>query len=349
MGRNYAVLREPRAIAVVVEPLFVSHPADEELALRPDHADRMAGALLAGLSDYLRRAGDGRRGCADEPRQPVRFTVTQRQRLRELGARRRPRRRSPTPPPATGAFKELERRLTAEGRRHLQELRAAAARRPCARSPMRLRAALTGAGFVEVVTPHIISADALRKMGIPPDDPLAEQIFWLDCSHCLRPMLAPNLYTAHAPAWRASGAGRSASSRWAPAFGATRRAAGTSTSSPCSTLVEVGLPLEERRPRLEELAGAGARRRPASTATSWQTVGPASTATPSTCSSDGVEVCSTAMGPHPLDDAWGITETWVGLGFGLERLLRGARRAPEHRARRAQPQLPGRRAAAPLA
>ncbi len=36
---------------------------------------------------------------------------------------------------------------------------------------------------------------------------------------------------------------------------------------------------------------------------------------------DGVEVCSTAMGPHPLDDAWGITETWVGLGFGLERLL----------------------------
>ncbi len=27
------------------------------------------------------------------------------------------------------------------------------------------------------------------------------------------------------------------------------------------------------------------------------------------------------MGPHPLDIAWGIADTWVGLGFGLERLL----------------------------
>jgi N-acetylmuramoyl-L-alanine amidase len=56
MGRNHAVLREPRTIAVVVEPLFVSHPADEEQALRSDHSDRMAGALLAGLTDYLLRS-----------------------------------------------------------------------------------------------------------------------------------------------------------------------------------------------------------------------------------------------------------------------------------------------------
>jgi N-acetylmuramoyl-L-alanine amidase len=55
MGRNYAVLREPRAIAVAAEPLFVTHPDDERQALRPDHADRMAGALVAGLTDYLVR------------------------------------------------------------------------------------------------------------------------------------------------------------------------------------------------------------------------------------------------------------------------------------------------------
>ncbi|HMK93558.1 MAG TPA: pyrrolysine--tRNA(Pyl) ligase large subunit, partial [Thermoleophilia bacterium] len=35
----------------------------------------------------------------------------------------------------------------------------------------------------------------------------------------------------------------------------------------------------------------------------------------------GLEVCSTALGPHPLDDAWAITDPWVGLGFGVERLL----------------------------
>jgi len=27
------------------------------------------------------------------------------------------------------------------------------------------------------------------------------------------------------------------------------------------------------------------------------------------------------MGPHPLDEQWGIIDPWVGIGFGLERLL----------------------------
>jgi phenylalanyl-tRNA synthetase alpha chain len=27
------------------------------------------------------------------------------------------------------------------------------------------------------------------------------------------------------------------------------------------------------------------------------------------------------MGPHVLDRAWQITDAWVGIGFGLERLL----------------------------
>ena len=36
---------------------------------------------------------------------------------------------------------------------------------------------------------------------------------------------------------------------------------------------------------------------------------------------DNLEVASCAVGPHPLDGAWGIVDTWVGLGFGLERLL----------------------------
>ena len=36
---------------------------------------------------------------------------------------------------------------------------------------------------------------------------------------------------------------------------------------------------------------------------------------------NGAEVCSAGMGPHPLDGNWGIVEPWVGLGFGLERLI----------------------------
>jgi len=34
-----------------------------------------------------------------------------------------------------------------------------------------------------------------------------------------------------------------------------------------------------------------------------------------------IELGSAAMGPHPLDDAWGIVNPWVGLGLGLERLV----------------------------
>ena len=34
-----------------------------------------------------------------------------------------------------------------------------------------------------------------------------------------------------------------------------------------------------------------------------------------------LELGSAAMGPHVLDRAWQITDAWVGIGFGLERLL----------------------------
>ena len=55
-GRNYGVLRESRAIAVQVEPLFLSNPAEEHLAARPDHIEKLAQVLLGGLADYLARA-----------------------------------------------------------------------------------------------------------------------------------------------------------------------------------------------------------------------------------------------------------------------------------------------------
>ena len=39
---------------------------------------------------------------------------------------------------------------------------------------------------------------------------------------------------------------------------------------------------------------------------------------------DSIEIASAAMGPHPLDRPWKINETWIGIGFGLERLLMAA-------------------------
>jgi N-acetylmuramoyl-L-alanine amidase len=57
VGRNYAVLRETSAVAVLVEPLFLTSPDDERFILRPDAVERLAGALRGGLADYLARVG----------------------------------------------------------------------------------------------------------------------------------------------------------------------------------------------------------------------------------------------------------------------------------------------------
>jgi N-acetylmuramoyl-L-alanine amidase len=56
VGRNYAILREPRAIGLLVEPLFLSNAEDEALARRADVLERLARALRDGFADYLTRA-----------------------------------------------------------------------------------------------------------------------------------------------------------------------------------------------------------------------------------------------------------------------------------------------------
>jgi N-acetylmuramoyl-L-alanine amidase len=55
-GRNYGILREPRAIGLLVEPLFLTNPAGERWARRPDFVDHVAQAIAAGMADYLARA-----------------------------------------------------------------------------------------------------------------------------------------------------------------------------------------------------------------------------------------------------------------------------------------------------
>jgi phenylalanyl-tRNA synthetase alpha chain len=42
---------------------------------------------------------------------------------------------------------------------------------------------------------------------------------------------------------------------------------------------------------------------------------------------DKLELASAAMGPHPLDQPWRIHESWIGIGFGLERLLMAAHKS----------------------
>lgn len=248
------------------------------------------------------------------------LTATQSQRLRELGA-------DPLlldelfadPGARDAAFKRLENELVTKGRRRLRELRDGGRVPPLVELEGDLGDALAGAGFVRVVTPLIITSDSLRKMGIEHGHPLREQVFWLEDGRCLRPMLAPNLYTLLRRLGRI----------WTKPFGIfeigpcfRRDSKGASHLNEFTmlNLVELGRPEDEGRSRLEELAGMV-----------MGVAGIADYELEVTQSEvygamvdvlvGGAEVCSAGLGPHPLDGNWGIVDPWVGLGFGLERLI----------------------------
>jgi phenylalanyl-tRNA synthetase alpha chain len=84
-------------------------------------------------------------------------------------------------------------------------------------------------------------------------------------------------------------------------------------------LCEMGLPAERCRARLEELA-AGLMR--AAGIEGWSLQSEDSVVYGQTVDlvAGGVELGSAAFGPHELDRPWKISEPWVGIGLGLERL-----------------------------
>jgi pyrrolysyl-tRNA synthetase-like protein len=251
---------------------------------------------------------------------PVRLTATQAQRLKELGAgAEQVERTFADAPDRDATFKQTEDGLAREGRTHLQALRSDKRPPPLVALENALCSALSELGFVQVVTPHIVAADALRKMGIDHGHPLREQVFWLEDGRCLRPMLAPNLYTLM----------RRLGRLWRQPFGIFEvgtcfrrdsKGARHLNEFTMLNLVELGREEQTARARLEELAGivmhtAGIE--------DYQLVGTTSEVYGEMLDVEvnGTEVCSAAVGPHPLDGNWGIVDPWVGLGFGLERLL----------------------------
>lgn len=250
----------------------------------------------------------------------IRLTATQSQRLRELGA-------DPLvlnelfedAASRDAAFKRLENELVRDGRERLRELRKGRRAPQLVELEEALSDALTDVGFVRVVTPLIIASDSLRKMGIEHGHPLREQVFWLDDGRCLRPMLAPNLYTLL----------RRLDRHWTKPFGIfeigpcfRRDSKGASHLNEFTmlNLVELGRPEEEGRGRLEELAalvmGAAGIASYELEVTQSEVYGAMIDVTVG-----GAEVCSAGLGPNPLDGNWGIVDPWVGLGFGLERLI----------------------------
>lgn len=250
---------------------------------------------------------------------------TQLKRLKELGFT--PDREEPgfdSPAERNKAFQKLEKTLVKQNRFRLEEFRTVRRRPALCRLETGLVEALTDAGFVQVTTPTIMSRKHLAKMTIDENHPLYSQVFWLDKDKCLRPMLAPHLYYLLKDLLRL----------WekpvrifevGSCFRKETKGARHSPEFTMLNLVEMGLPLEHREQRLNELAalvmettGIENYRLLSEDSTVY---GETIDIEASNDTMENIELGSAAFGPHPLDRPWRITEPWVGIGFGLERLL----------------------------
>jgi phenylalanyl-tRNA synthetase alpha chain len=219
------------------------------------------------------------------------------------------------------AFQQLEKKLVKVERQKLQQLRDVHRRPRLCRLESRLTDILIQNDFVQVTTPTILSKGLLSKMSIDDTHPLTSQIFWLDKDKCLRPMLAPHLYFVLQDLLRI----------WekpvrifeiGSCFRKESHGARHSNEFTMLNLVEMGLAEETRQKRLEELAALVTK---AAGVDNYIIQSESSAVYGETIDildgRDRLELGSAAMGPHVLDRAWQITDAWVGIGFGLERLL----------------------------
>lgn len=257
--------------------------------------------------------------------QTVTWSETQRRRLKELGASAsRLRLRFSTAEERDASFQEASNELSKRELRRLEDFGKRSRRPRICTLESRLVEALVDQGFSQVATPIIMSRSHLAKMSISADHPLNSQIYWIDQKRCLRPMLAPHLYCLLQNLLRV----------WekpvrifeiGPCFRKESGGAQHAGEFTMLNLVEAGLPMEARVERLKTLAMQVAEAAGVKDSVLESTHSEVYGETIDVVSGkEKLEIGSAAMGPHPLDRAWRITDTWVGIGFGLERLIMAA-------------------------
>lgn len=252
----------------------------------------------------------------------VTFTESQQNRLTELGLKKE----EITPEFETvqdreKGYKVIEKQAVAVNRNKLKTLINETHQPKLCELQNKLATYLCGQGFTQVTTPTIISRKFLDRMSIDEGHHLNDQVFWLDSKSCLRPMLAPNLYDVSQKLMNVS---KLPLRIFEIGSCFRKESEGNSHLKEFTmlNLVEWGTPEEERVARLKEMAkmvldvaGIGDRYRLEEEDSVVYGMGL------DVVGLDGLELASTSMGPHPLDVAWKIDCTWVGIGFGLERLL----------------------------
>ncbi|SDF58435.1 pyrrolysine--tRNA(Pyl) ligase large subunit [Sporomusa acidovorans] len=250
----------------------------------------------------------------------VTWTEIQRKRLMELNATETQRQMTfATAKERDEDFKRQESILIGAAKLRLEHLRSEKKRPSLSLLASKLVTALNNNGFVQVTTPIILAKSLLAKMTIDEEHELFSQVFWLDDKKCLRPMLAPNLYYISKDLMRL----------WekpvrifeiGSCFRKESQGNNHLNEFTMLNLVEWGLPEETRHERLAELAAIVMQAAAIDGYRIEQTSSVVYGDTLDVMAGD-IELGSGAMGPHFLDGKWGIVSTWVGIGFGLERLV----------------------------
>ena len=250
------------------------------------------------------------------------FTVTQAERIGELnGSKELIEAEFETKAERDQAFRKAEKELVRESRAKIKSLLDEKHITQNILVGRSLEDWLMGEGFTKVVTTTIITRYMLAKMTIDEFHHLSEQVFWLDKKRCLRPMLAPNLYVVMRELHRITGEPVKIFERGScfrkESQGAQHMNEFTMLNCVELAAIAEGGQLEEMK-RLARCA-MEALQVPED---EYEFVVEESTVYGHTLDIEinGMEVASGSYGPHFLDAQWGVFDTWVGIGFGIERL-----------------------------
>ena len=185
---------------------------------------------------------------------------------------------------------------------------------------------LMSMGYTKVITPTIITKDQLKGMTIDEDNHLFSQVFWIDKNKCLRPMLAPNLYVVMRELKRITN-GPVKIFELGSCFRKESQGAKHMNEFTMLNMVELATVKDgEQKEALERLAKNSMEVLGIS---DYELVIEESTVYGFTLDIEinGIEVASASYGPHDLDVNWDVYDTWIGIGFGIERLAMAMNRS----------------------